>query len=167
MKQLIFVFGLVLALGFGFSSMQARAQVSTQLAPRLGLDISEEIGGETRFFIGADARFTSPTLPVVVNPVLDWYFADNFNFWAIKANALYPISTGNPAFAPYAGGGLGIYTASNGDSETEFGIGGLFGVLFIREASFTPFVEAEYDIVFSDPENLNLFSFKGGLLFDL
>jgi hypothetical protein len=133
------------------------------------LDVTEEIAGESRFFLGADARIATPTLPIVINPLLDWYFVDDLNFWTLKANALYPIGVDNATFTPYAGGGLGIYTASgdNIENETEFGLNILFGATIASGASFSPFVEAEYSVVFSSPENLNLFSLKGGLLFNI
>lgn len=145
--------------------LEAEAQTQFELGPRLGIDA----GDIEEVFIGADARISSPVLPVTVNPTFDYYFTpDNLTFWALSGNALYPFGVNNQRFTPYAGAGLGLYRRSvdlqtQSVSNTDLGLNLLFGLEFPLE-SVRPFVEAQYTPVFAD-DSYNLFTVKGGLLF--
>jgi hypothetical protein len=168
MKRILTTLALLLSLGLVLGASPAQAQVGFKVGPRLGIDASEDVSGESgEIFLGADARISSAALPIVINPTFDWYFVDDpLSFWSVSANALYPIGIDNAVFTPYFGGGVGLYNASidGGDSSTDFGLNAIFGAQFLDAAPVTPFVEAQYSPVFSDPENRNLFSVKGGLL---
>ncbi|MFP4227986.1 MAG: hypothetical protein ACLFTE_04065 [Salinivenus sp.] len=160
LTRLSAVFFLVLML-----PTNAEAQTEVAVGPRIGIDV----GDVEEVFIGADARITSPSLPVVVNPTFDYYFTpDGFTFWGLSGNALYPFGIDNQQFTPYAGGGLGIYSRSvdaqfGSASSTDLGLNLLFGIQFPLE-SVRPFAEAQFTPVFADG-SYNLFSIKGGLLF--
>lgn len=168
MKRLLATLTLLLTLGLLVPS-NAQAQVSFEVGPRLGVDVSEDITGESgEFFLGADVRISSVAFPLIINPAFDYYFVDDsFNFWSLSANALYPIGVQNAVFTPYFGGGVGLYNTSvdGDDSSTDFGLNVLFGAQFLSAGPVSPFVEAQYSPVFADPKNDNLFSLQGGLLF--
>lgn len=143
--------------------LEAEAQAQFAVGPRLGIDA----GDIEEVFIGADARISSPALPVTVNPTFDFYFTpENTTFWGLSANALYPFGASNQRFTPYSGAGLGLYRldASGGDT-TDLGLNLLFGLEFPLR-SVRPFVEAQFTPVFAD-DSYNLFTVKGGLLFSL
>ena len=156
----------VLALAFAFAlPLESEAQTQFAVGPRIGIDA----GDIEEVFIGADARISSPSLPVVVNPTFDYYFTpDNLTFWGLSGNALYPFGVNNESFTPYAGAGLGVYRQSvdtqlGSASTTDLGLNLLFGLEFPLE-SVRPFAEAQFTPVFGD-SSYNLFTVKGGLLF--
>lgn len=173
MKRLTLVISAIVFL-FAAAPTTARAQASFAVGPRIGVDV----GDIEEVFIGADVRITSPNLPVVINPTFDFYFTDDpLTFWALSANALYPIGTNNEVFTPYAGAGLGIYRFSvddidtgfgsfGGASSTDVGLNFVFGAQFLVE-NVTPFAEVQYSPVFTEGSTTNLFNLKGGILFDL
>lgn len=158
--RLSFVLFLVLML-----PISANAQTEVALGPRVGIDV----GDVEEVFIGADARISSPSLPVVVNPTFDYYFTSgDLTFWGLSGNALYQFGVDNQEFTPYAGGGLGIYRRSfdtqfGSASSTDLGLNLLFGIQFPLE-SVRPFAEAQFTPVFAD-DSFNLFTIKGGILF--
>jgi len=159
-------------------SQTASAQVDVSVGPRLGIDV----GDVEEVFLGADVRIQSPAVPVIINPTFDYYFTDDpLTFWGLSANALFPFGVNNQAFTPYAGAGLGIFRSSlddqqidggefgtitvEGESTTDVGINLIFGAQFLTGGPIAPFVEAHYTPIFADPENVNLFGIRGGLLF--
>jgi len=146
----------------GLAGPQAsQAQVDVRLGPRIGLDF----GDVEEAFIGADARIDTPALPVTINPTFDLYFVDEGSFFSISGNALYTFGFNNQVFDPYAGGGLGIYRSSNGDSSTDLGLNFLFGAEF-DVGGVSPFAEAQVTPIFSEGDS-TLFTLKGGVLFNL
>lgn len=176
MKRLTLILS-ALALIFICVPSSAVGQTSISVGPRLGIDF----GDIEEAFIGADVRITSPSLPVVVNPTFDFYFtSDPLTFWGLSANALYPISTENESFAPYAGAGLGIYrfsieeqTVSNpfggditvgGGGSTDIGLNLVAGAEFPLE-TVRPFAEVQFSPVFTEGSTTTLFNIKGGVLF--
>lgn len=147
--------------------LEAEAQSQFKVGPRLGIDA----GDIEEVFIGADARISSPALPVTVNPTFDFYFTpENTTFWSLSGNALYPFGVNNQSFTPYAGAGLGLYRQSvdtqvGSVSSTDLGLNLLFGLEFPLQ-TVRPFVEAQFTPVFAD-DSYNLFTVKGGILFSL
>lgn len=164
MKRLTLLSTILLAL-FLSVPVQGQAQTTFQLGPRIGIDF----GDVEEVFIGADARITTESLPVVINPTFDFYFTpENVTFWGLSANGLYAFGVNNEAFTPYAGAGFGLYRRSVGSfSATDIGLNFLFGAQFITESTFVPFVEAQYSPVFSEGATTTLFGIKGGILFNL
>ena len=163
LTALVFVFGLFLGLGL----QQAQAQAQIELGPRLGFDIAGDV---EEFFLGVDSRFKFATFPVDLNGALDYYFADNFDFWQLSANALYEFGVDNEAFTPYAGAGLSITRVSvdiQGElfgfdaSSTDFGVN-LVGGAYFGAARLKPFAQAQ--ITFGD---VDLFTLAGGILFQV
>lgn len=153
----------------------AQAQTTFQVGPRIGIDF----GDIEEVFIGADARITTESLPVIMNPAFDFYFTpENFTFWGLSVNGFYPFGSNNEVFTPYAGAGLGIYRFSfegqsvggiafGGGGSTDIGLNLLFGAQFITGSTFVPFIEAQYSPVFTEGVTTTLFGIKGGLLFNL
>lgn len=165
MKKILATLTLLLALGL--VAAPAQAQVSFELGPRVGYDA----GDVEELFIGADVRVSSAALPLIINPTFDYYFIEDVGdvdngLWALSVNALYPFGVSNAVFTPYGGAGVGLYNFSFGDSSTtDVGLNLVFGAQFLNTGVVKPFVEAQYSPIFSDPENTNLFTVKGGLLF--
>lgn len=107
---------LIFVLAFGISAAHGQG-IGVELGPKLGFDVAGDVEEP---FIGVDARLTT-SLPVIINPVFDYYFAEeNLTIWHIGVNALYEFGIDNEMFTPYAGGGLGI-TRWSVDVDTGFG----------------------------------------------
>jgi hypothetical protein len=146
---------------------RAHAQIRLDVAPRLGFDL---VGDVEEFFLGLDARIGVDTLPVILNPSLDYYFTESpLNVSQFSLNALYPLRY--PGLRPYVGGGIGITRLSldrDGrgfggfdKSDTDVGLNLIGGVVF-RTGNLRPFAQAQ--ITFGD---VDLFTVAGGLLFRL
>lgn len=174
MKRLtVFAAALLLACAL---PIEAQAQSSFALGPRLGVDVGD-VGD---MFIGGDVRVSTAEFPFVINPTVDYYFisdpltvdpdadAPEPTFWSLSVNTLYPFvvdETDDQDFSPYAGVGVGVYRLSSeleGASSTNLGVNFIFGGTFPRGA-IAPFVEAQYSPVFRE-NRINIFSVKGGLL---
>jgi len=143
---------LVALLGLAFlSSVPTLGQgVSVDLGPRLGVDVADV----DELFLGADVRLGFPSLPVVVNPVFDYYFTDGYDFYQFSANALLDMSTSAmPNISPYLGAGLGISNLSydvdspgRGGDNTDIGIN-LIGGGSIDAGSFRPFAQVQITLL--------------------
>ncbi|HEX7071421.1 MAG TPA: outer membrane beta-barrel protein, partial [Rhodothermales bacterium] len=135
----------ILLLTTAFLCIQQEARAQFQLGVRGGYDLETEdpvLGVEARFGLG------SPSLPLIIAPAFDYYFVDNdnFNFYELDVNVLYPFGINNQTFTPYAGAGLGVGFSSveigdRTESDTDLGVnlvgGAVFGFGGIR-----PFVQA-------------------------
>jgi hypothetical protein len=159
----------------------ARAQVSVDLGPRIGLPLGDLSDADASLFIGADARITTPSLPVVLNPSFDFYFTDDpegidRSIFAVDLNALYEFGVENVAFTPYAGGGLAITRLSvdsegvdtpfgpvggGSVSDTEIGLNLIGGARFLLDP-VQPF--AQLNIAIGDLTRIGI---TGGVLFNL
>jgi len=170
MKRL-FLFSAVLLLGMGLVSAQtSKAQVS--IGPRLGVPVGD-LSDAASLYIGADARFNTPSLPVVPNASFDYYLTDvdGQSIITVDLNALYPFEGTGMSFLPYGGAGLGItrssfeftnpatgQTTTNTDSEVGFN---LIGGLQFQTGSLKPFAQANVTV---GGDNTR-FGLTGGLLF--
>ncbi|QXD14894.1 hypothetical protein GQ464_015970 [Rhodocaloribacter litoris] len=143
------------------------AQARIELGPRLGIDVGGDI---EELFIGADARISVVTLPVLLNPVFDFYFTDDpLTFWQLGLNVLYPLNA--PTIDLYVGGGLGInrtsVDADFGDfrnssaSDTSVGVNLIGGTTF-NAGALKPFAQAQISL-----GDVDLFTLAVGLLFSL
>jgi len=167
----------MLCLGVGLLAPgAASAQTTVKLGPRLGIPVGdiEDAGGN--LFLGADARFNTDALPVVLNPSIDFYLMDDVpgtsvdqSVFTIDLNALYEFGVDNEAFTPYAGGGIGITRRSIDDSsvpgdfdDTDVGLNVVGGVRFPLE-SVEPFAQVNA-VVGGDWDRLGI---TGGILFRL
>ena len=177
MKRL-FTFAAALLLSFGLLAPgTAEAQTSVKFGPRLGIPVGDvsDIGGN--LYLGADARFDTDALPVVLNPSVDFYFVDEVegtsvdqSVFAIDLNALYEFGVDNEAFTPYAGGGIAITRFSVDDDgvfpgdpdETDVGLNVVGGARFPL-GSVEPFAQLNA-VVGGDIDRLGL---TGGILFSL
>lgn len=126
------------------TSQSVLAQVGTtvDLGVRLGTDLAGDIEDE---FLGVDVRIGVASLPVVINPAFDFYFAsDPEDFYQVSVNALYAVKTAAlPTIAPYVGAGLGISRRSIGDlSNSDIGIN-LIGGGAITVGSLKPFAQVQ------------------------
>lgn len=156
--------------------LPAEAQTSVKVGPRLGIPVGDvsDVGGN--LFLGADARISGGSLPVVFNPSFDVYLMDDVSgtssspsVFAVDLNALYEFGVDNQAFTPYAGGGIGI-TRYSSDVEA-FGLEGEttnVGLNIIGGARFPlgtlePFVQ--FNVALGG--DLGRAGIVGGLLFRL
>lgn len=165
----------ILAVGL-MAPTPAEAQTNVELGPRLVIPAGDvaDLGGNLG--IGADARISSASLPVVLNPSFDLYFTDDFNgvdqsFYAIDLNALYEFGVDNEVFTPYAGGGLAITNWSvdindgpgiTDPSTTEVGLNIVGGARFLL-GRVAPFAQLNATVG-GDLERLGI---TGGILFQL
>jgi opacity protein-like surface antigen len=156
---------LLVLLFLAFGIQTATAQIGIRIGPRVGYEIDDL----NDLFVGADVRLDVATLPVIINPTLDYYFvdADNVNLFQLSINALYTFGINNAVFTPYAGAGVGITRVSVdsefGDaSNTDVGLNIVGGAEF-GFGNLRPFVQAQLTL---DGEN-DLTTIAGGLLFSL
>ena len=166
MKKLLFI-PVLAALFLLVPAQDAQAQTSIQVGPRIGIDVGDasDLGGD--FFIGADGRIASESLPVIINPAFDYYFvdADGVSLFTLDANALYQFGVDNQAFTPYAGGGLG-YVRTSVDAGPFGDVGGsdiglnLVGGAEFETGNLKPFVQAKVTL-----GDFTLFNIMGGVLF--
>ena len=157
----------------------ARAQTQFAVGPRLGF----ELDSYDAFFVGADVRISTPNLPVVFNPTLDYYFLDkddylprlsgvdfSLTFLQLGLNAIYEFVLEDQSFTPYAGAGVAVTrvsvsadvagVGSDSEGDNEGGLNLLGGVVFESE-SFRPFVQAQATV----GSDANFLSVIGGVLF--
>ena len=150
-----------------------RGQIGIEVGPRIGLDVKDI----EEAFIGAEARLSTPRLPVQINPTLDYYLiSDGVNangalvstvLFQLGANALYPFSMGDSALSPYVGGGLSLAfisvsgVAIEDESASEIGLNLIAGSTFVV-GNFKPF--AQVQITVGDAEFLTL---GAGVLFSI
>lgn len=138
---------------------------SIEIGPRAGIDV----GGDLKDpFIGVEARIGTESLPVVINPVFDYYFVGSgVTFMQISANALYDFDISNSQIEPYAGAGLGISRTSvdlgtfGSSSSTNVGLNLIGGAAFTA-GNLKPFAQAQLTL-----GDANLFTLAGGLLFSV
>ena len=170
------LFLLILALT---STNAVRAQTQFAVGPRLGF----ELDSYDAFFVGADVRISTPSLPVVFNPTLDYYFLDkddylprlsgvdfSVTFVQLGLNAIYEFVLEDQPFTPYAGAGLaitrvsvsadvaGIGSESEGDNEGGLN---LFGGIVFESENFRPFIQAQA----TGGSDADFLSVIGGVLF--
>lgn len=104
----------------------AKAQSDVLVGPRIGVPLGDMSDLNATFFVGADLRITTESLPVIVNPTFDFFLFDSpegvdQTGFAIDLNALYDFGIDNEVFTPYAGGGLGITRYSASFQDSNFG----------------------------------------------
>ena len=166
---------LILGLGLLIPT-SAEAQTSFKIGPRLGIPVGDvsDAGGD--LFLGADARISGESFPVVFNPSVDFYLMDDVprtsasqSVFAVDLNALYEFGVENQVFTPYAGGGIGItrYSADIeafglGAEATEVGLNIVGGARFPL-GTVEPFAQLNATLG-GDLERLGI---TGGLLFSL
>jgi hypothetical protein len=139
-------------------SPDARAQTTSvfSFGPRVGYDIDKL----SELFIGAEARIAPDVLPVILNPVVDYYLIDgDLGLMQMSANALYEFGPDNYLFTPYVGAGLGINrTSFAGFSESDYGFNVIGGAVF-GFGAVRPYVQTQ--ITFGTPDQVTV---AGGFL---
>ena len=176
MKKLLLL-PILTALFLLMPAQEAQAQTEIQIGPRIGIDV----GDIEELFIGAEARVKSESIPVLIAPAFDYYFASSgvedvsVTVFAIDINALYEFGVDNQAFTPYAGGGIGIIRqsvdfdgpdfgfGSFGGSTTDFGLNLVGGARFMLDSSIEPFAQAKINV----GGDFTLFNIMGGVLFNI
>lgn len=175
-RFIVLAASLILGLGL-FVPTTVEAQTSVKIGPRLGIPVGD-FADPASIYIGADARITTESLPVVPDASFDYYFTDvdGYSLFAIDLNALYEFGVNNQAFVPYAGGGLGITRASvdsptisiggqtvgGSTSSTDVGLNIVGGARFPL-GSVEPFAQLNATLG-GDADRLGI---TGGLLFAL
>ena len=162
---------LLLALLFCSATTQAQNAVG----PHVGYNTGP-LGSGGEVFIGATAQVDIASLPVVINPALDYYIGlDGVTLLQMDANALYPFEVNSELLSPYAGGGLAIsYVSVEGEdfgleefgieidnsySNTDVGLN-LVGGTFFNVGTIRPFAEARFTL-----GNGSALSLKSGVMF--
>lgn len=153
---------LLLAILFGMGASDAMAQIA--LGPRAGLGL----GDVEDPYLGVEARFDAPSLPVQISASGDYYLleGDGASLFQLTANGIYEFGIDNEMFTPYAGAGLSIgmfsFDSEFLDDQTDLALHALGGAVFQVE-SFRPFVQAEFTL----GGDWDFFGITGGLLFSL
>lgn len=163
MKRSALLFAVLLLLG-GTVPLNSHAQ-SVKLGPRATISLGDisDLGGDIG--IGANGRVDIPDIPVNGDAAFTYFFADDpFTVWTFDLNALYPFPVENPAFTPYAGGGVAITNTSvdGGGSNTDAALNLVGGIEFSAGA-VSPFVEVNVGV----GGDIDRFGLSGGLLFSL
>ncbi|MGI9174221.1 MAG: hypothetical protein ACR2GR_02725 [Rhodothermales bacterium] len=164
-----------LLLFFVLALCPATSHAQHAVGPHLGYNTGP-LGGGGEVFIGAAAHVNIASLPVVINPALDYYVGLNgVTLLQVDANALYPFEVNSEKFSPYAGGGLAIsYVSVEGEdfglsdfgieidnsySNTDVGLN-LVGGTFFNVGAIRPFAEARFTL-----GNGSALSLKSGVMF--
>lgn len=149
----------LLALAAALCAPSGHAQTQIELGPRVGFEVSDI----EELFVGADARISTASLPVQINPTFDYYFVDgDVTFIQLTGNALYAFDIDNQAFTPYAGGGVSYIRASvSGFSNSDVGLNLLGGAKF-GVSNLQLFAQGEFVLGDADPAKLT-----AGVLFIL
>lgn len=136
---------LLAALGLASFGVSQTASAQSQFGIGGGYDLDREAA-----FAGAQARVSTASLPVRINPGVDYYFVDNATLFQFNLNALYDIGAGNTTtFTPYVGAGLGLaYGKVEGfdEGETDAGLNLIFGAEFGQNSRLRPYAQAQLTV---------------------
>lgn len=168
MKKLL-AFFLAISLFLAFSVIPAEAK---DLAKRVGLGYNAQIAFEGFPFPGQDIKLAGPSVKYVISPEiavqgifgLSMYSnAVDVNIFFFGGKFLYNIiQEDNMNF--YAGGGFGIVSAGNGDSETGIVIIGCVGEEFFFSGLPNLGFAAEMGLMIASMADATLVSTYGGFL---
>lgn len=150
-----------------------QGQIGTEVGVRGGL----EVANIQKLFVGAEARLSTPRLPIQINPAFDIYLIEdgvNANgalvstlLFQIGMNALYPFNLGNAAFSPYVGGGPSLAfisvsgVAIEDMSASDIGLNLIGGSTFVV-GDLKPFAQVQVTVGGSEFVTLG-----GGFLFSI
>ena len=153
----LFLFGLVAA-------PPAQAQSPWEIGPHLGVNLDND-----EFLVGAAARFHLESLPITLNPGLEFYpglddaGGRSRSLFVLNFDVQYQLEAAS--VEPYVGGGISWARLSTegraGTSDLDLNVKG--GLLFNPANRTQPYVEAALN--FADG-NASLI-FRGGLLFTI
>ena len=136
------------------------------IGPHVGTNLDAPRNND--LFLGATAHLNVASLPVILNPAIDFYLGDG-TFVELDANALLTFGVDNESFTPYGGGGvaLGYYTFEDDledvdEGDTALGFNVIAGA-FVDLVALRPFGEAR--ITVGDVTGGTAISLKGGLMF--
>ena len=167
---------IALLLFFVLTLCSAPSQAQNAVGPHVGYNTGPFAGSGGEVFIGAAAHVAIASLPVVINPAIDYYIGlDGITLLQVDANALYPFEVNSELLSPYAGGGLAIsYVSVEGEdfglgdfgieidnsySNTDVGLN-LVGGTFFNVGNLRPFAEARFTL-----GNGSALSLKSGVMF--
>ena len=153
----LFLFGLVAA-------PSAQAQTPWEIGPHLGANLDND-----EFLLGGTARFQLESLPITLNPGLEFYpgLDDtggglSRSLFVLNFDVQYQLDA--ESVEPYVGGGLSWATLStegqSGSSDLGLNLKG--GLVFNPSSSTRPYVEASLNLA-GGTELI----FRGGLLFTI
>ena len=152
----LFLFGLIAA-------PPAQAQTPWEIGPHLGADLDRD-----EFLLGGFARFHLASLPITLNPGLEFYpgLDDtggglNRSLFVLNFDVQYQLEA--QSLEPYVGGGISWARLSTEGltGRSDIGLNLKGGLLFNRTGSAQPYVEAVLN--FADGNEALIF--KGGFLF--
>jgi opacity protein-like surface antigen len=130
---------------FVLSTETVRAQNTMAVGAHFGIDLDQDAT-----FIGAQARFGGASLPIRIQPGLDYGLNEDDPYWRIEVNGLYLIGEDyTTSFTPYVGPGIALTFAEdeNDDTETNFGINIVAGIEFRPIFQIlSPYVQARYTL---------------------
>jgi hypothetical protein len=146
----LLLFGLVAA-------RPAQAQTPWELGPLVGVNLDND-----ELLLGAVARIPLTSLPVTLNPGLEFYPGVDGSLFVVNFDVQYELNA--ESLEPYVGAGISWARASNaGTSNSDVGLNLKGGLVFNPQSRTRPYVEALLNFG-GGRESL---IFRGGLLFTI
>lgn len=147
----LFLFGLVAA-------RPAQAQTPWELGPLVGVNL-----GNDELLLGAVARIPLTSLPITLNPGLEFYPGfDPGSLFVLNFDVQYELNA--ESLEPYVGAGISWARTSNaGTSDSDVGLNLKGGLVFNPASRTRPYGEAVLNFA-NGREDL---IFRAGLLFTI
>ena len=148
----LLLFGLVVA-------RPAQAQTPWELGPLLGVDLDRD-----ELLIGAVARIPLTSLPITLNPGLEFYPGiDNGSLFVLNFDVQYELDA--ETVKPYVGGGISWarFSQDGGSSSSDVGLNLKGGLVFNPASRTRPYGEAVLNFANSNGALI----FKAGVLFTI
>ena len=147
----LFLFGLVAA-------PPAQAQTPWEIGPHLGVNLDND-----EIFVGAVARLNLASLPVTLNPGIEFYpGVDPGSLFVLNFDVQYQLEA--ETVEPYIGGGIAwLRTGSAGGSSSDVGLNLKGGMVFNPRSRTQPYAEAV--LTFADGDEALVL--RGGVLFTI
>ncbi len=146
----LLLFGLVVA-------RPAQAQTPWELGPSVGVNLDND-----ELLLGAVARIPLTSLPITLNPGLEFYPGVDGSLFVVNFDVQYELNA--ESLEPYVGAGISWARTSNaGNSNSDVGLNLKGGLVFNPESRTRPYVEALLNFGGSRESLI----FRGGLLFTI
>ena len=148
----LLLFGLVVA-------RPAHAQTAWELGPLLGVNLDND-----ELLVGAVARIPLTSLPVSLNPGLEFYPGiENGSLFVLNFDVQYELDA--ETVKPYVGGGISWarFSPDGGSSSSDVGLNLKGGLVFNPASRTRPYGEA----VLNFANGNEALIFKAGLLFTI
>ncbi len=135
----------------------AQAQTPWELGPLVGVNLDND-----ELLLGAVARIPLTSLPITLNPGLEFYPGVDGSLFVVNFDVQYELNA--ESLEPYVGAGISWARASNaGTSNSDVGLNLKGGLAFNPESRTQPYVEAALNFGGGNESLI----FRGGLLFTI